>query len=206
MTLVLGLTGGIGSGKTVVAGLLAAHGAAVIDADLVAREVVEPGSEGLAAVVSRFGAEALDDQGALRRKWLGALVFSDPAALAELNALLHPRILEVIEVRLAEHRARGVPVVVLDAALLAELGLARLCDEVLVVTAPLASRLERVAARDGLDLAQVRARVQAQATDQQRLGLASRVIDNLGGLDELGRRVDELWGELMAGARSGEAR
>lgn len=196
MTLVVGLTGGIGSGKSTVSRLLSAQGAVVADADQIARELVEPGTPGLAAIVARFGREMLDSAGRLLRQELGRAVFADPTALSALNAILHPAIVAEIEARGTAAKLAGDPVFVIDAALLVEFGLHRRCDVVWVVTSDLERRVARVATRDGLDASRVRARIAAQATDEQRLKVADSVIDNRGDLAELERRVLDLWQPL----------
>ena len=198
-TLVVGLTGGIGSGKSTVARLLGEHGAEVIDADQIARELVRPGSRALAAIGQRFGDRFIDEHGALRRKELGALVFADETALAALNALMHPAIVAVIESRLLSAAAGRIPVALIDAALLVELDLHRRCDQVIAVRADEERRIVRIAARDGLSAASVRARMAAQISDRQRVAVADHVIDNDGDLAELERAVATLWGRLEGG-------
>ena len=202
MTQVIGLTGGIACGKSTVARHLVELGATLVDADVIAREVVEPGSEGLAAIVARFGEEMADEVEGLRRKRLGALVFSDGQALAELNALLHPKISALIERRLESARRQGDPFVVIDAALLVEMGLHEHCDQVVVVDAPVKVQIERIAARDGLDGEQAQARIEAQATRERRLDVADFVIENAGDLAALNRQVDAFWQHLRANDES----
>ncbi len=198
MTRVIGLTGGIACGKSTVARRLVEFGAHLVDADQLAREAVKPGSEGLAAVSARFGAEMLDASGALRRKRLAERVFADRQALADLNALLHPKISALVEQRLESARRSDEPLVVLDAALLVEIGLHECCDKVVVVDAPQRLQIERMVARDGLDPEQARARLEAQAPRQQRLDVADFVIENGGDVGALERQVDALWQQLRA--------
>ncbi len=193
MTLVLGITGGIASGKSTVSALFEANGAELVDADRIAREVVQQGSPGLRDVVAAFGAAVLSADGSLDRKALGALVFSDRAARTTLEALLHPRILSEVGRRLADARSHRLPLVVLDAALLVEMGLHRHCDRVLVVTAPVEARIARIHRRDGLPAEAAAARIAAQATDAERRAVADHVIDNDAGLDALRAAFAGLW-------------
>jgi dephospho-CoA kinase len=199
----IGLTGGIGSGKSTVAARLAELGAVVIDSDRLAREVVEVGSPGLARVVERFGADVLAADGSLDRPRLGGLVFSDPAALADLNAIVHPLVRERSEALTAEAAAGGAAAVVHDIPLLVENGLAAGYDDVIVVEAPLELRLQRLAGR-GLDEATARARIAAQATDEQRRAVADIVLDNSGSVPELTAQVDAAWTRLLGGASLGD--
>jgi dephospho-CoA kinase len=186
----VGLTGGIGSGKSTVAQLFAGLGAYVIDADAIAREVVSAGSEGLAELVAAFGPEILTDDGALDRQTLASLVFADESARARLNAITHPR----IAARTAELMA-ALPddaVVIHDVPLLAELGLQGAYDLVVVVDAPDALRVARLVER-GLSEDDAQARIAAQASREQRLAIADVVIDNGGSLDSLREQVQRSW-------------
>jgi dephospho-CoA kinase len=186
----IGLTGGIGAGKSAVAGLLAGHGAVVIDADTIAREVVEPGSPGFEAVVAEFGAGVCGADGRLDRAKLASIVFADEAARRRLNAIVHPLVAE----RTAELLAAVAPdaVVVHDVPLLVENGLAGHYDLVLVVEAPAAARLARLAER-GMAPAEARARMAAQASDADRRAVADVLIRNDGSPDDLAARVDAVW-------------
>ncbi|MCA0297117.1 MAG: dephospho-CoA kinase [Actinobacteria bacterium] len=196
--LLIGLTGGIGSGKSTVAELLAERGAVVIDADLLAREVVEPGTPGLAAVVERFGEGVLRSDGALDRPALGRLVFADPDARRDLEAIVHP----AVRARAAELTAAAPPgaVVVQVIPLLAETGQAASFDLVVVVDVAPEVQLARVRARDGLDADEARARVRAQAGREERLAFADIIIDNSGTPAELLAQVERLWREELAPA------
>jgi dephospho-CoA kinase len=187
----IGLTGGIGSGKSTVAGRFAELGALVIDADAVAREVVEPGTDGLAAVVAEFGEQVLDGSGRLDRAALARVVFGDEAARGRLNAILHPR----IRARAAELIAAAPPgtVVVQDVPLLVETGQADRYDLVVVVEAPEQLRVRRLARDRGMPAEQARARMAAQATDEQRRAVADVVLVNDGTTDDLRAKVDALW-------------
>ena len=193
----IGLTGGIGSGKSTVAGLLAARGARVIDADRIAREVVEPGTPGLDAVVGAFGAGVLTAEGALDRPALAAVVFADPEARRRLDGIVHP----LVRSRAAELVAAAPPeaVVVQDVPLLVETGQAGSYDLVLVVQADPATRVRRLVGR-GLSEDDARARIAAQATDEQRRAVADVVLDNSGTVEELEARVDRFWAERVAPA------
>lgn len=194
----IGLTGGIGSGKSTVAARLAELGAVVIDSDLLAREVVAVGSPGLARVVERFGPRILAADGSLDRPGLGKLVFGDPAALADLNAIVHPLVRDRSEALTAAAAGRGVAALVQDVPLLVETGLAGSYDAVIVVEAPLELRLERLAGR-GLDAETARARIAAQASDSQRRAVADVVLDNSGSEAQLRAQVDAAWQRLVGG-------
>ena len=193
----IGLTGGIGSGKSTVAGLLAARGARVVDADRIAREVVEPGTPGLSAVVAAFGHGVLTAEGALDRPALAAVVFADPDARRRLDGIVHP----LVRARAAELVAAAPPdaVVVQDVPLLVETGQAGSYDLVLVVEADLATRVERLVGR-GLSEDDARARITAQATDEQRRAVADVVLDNSGTVEELEAQVERFWTERVAPA------
>lgn len=198
---VVGLTGGIGSGKSTVARLLAERGAIVIDADQVAREIVEPGEPALAEIVAHFGAEVLTEDGALDRPALAAIVFNDADARRDLEAITHPRIGDRIVARLAEirlgERSDGASrVVVLDHPLLVETGTTQACDDVIVVTAPEEVRVQRLVDQRGMDESDARARIAAQADDATRVAAATHVIDNSGGVSELQVALERLAAEL----------
>ena len=198
----VGLTGGIGSGKSEVSRRLAAHGAVVIDADVAAREVVAPGTPGLAQVAAAFGPEVLGPDGALDRERLGAMVFRDPALRAKLNAIVHPLVREWMTAaeRAAAEAAAATGrdlIVVHDVPLLAESGRADGFDLVIVVDVTPELQVERLVSERGMTPDQARARMAAQAGRDQRLGLADLVIDNSGSLDDLDRRVAEVWADLQ---------
>jgi dephospho-CoA kinase len=190
----VGLTGGIGSGKSEVAALLDAHGAVIIDADKIAREVVEPGTPGLAAVVAEFGEDVLLPSGALDREKVGRIVFADPDRLAALNAIVHPLVGERMQELM--DAAPGGAVVVYDVPLLAENGLAPMYDEVVVVDAPEETQLDRLTSRRGMTEEDARARMANQASRAERRAVATHVIDNSGTLDDLKAQVDALWEAL----------
>ena len=196
----VGLTGGIGSGKSTVSALLADHGAVVIDYDLLAREAVEPGSPGLEAIAQRFGSDVIAADGTLDRPALAAIVFADPAALTDLNAITHPAIWELAAAR--EAAAGPDAVVVHDNPLLVEMGAAEHCDVVVVVDVPEDVQVARLIDTRGMSESEARARIAAQASRQQRTGVADLVIDNTGPLDELARIVGGTWDELVSRAAS----
>jgi len=189
-----GLTGGIGSGKSTVSALLASYGAVLIDADRIAREVVEPGTDGLAAVVAEFGEGILAADGTLDRPGLGRIVFADESRRKALNAIVHP----LVRDRSTELEAAAGPesVVVQDVPLLAENGLAPLYDLVVVVDAAPETQLDRLVRLRGMSADEARARMASQATREQRLAVADLVIDNDGPLEALEPQVKKVWAEL----------
>jgi dephospho-CoA kinase len=200
----VGLTGGIGSGKSTVSEQLAALGAVVLDADEAARVVVEPGTPGLAQIAATFGRGVLAPDGSLDRPRLASIVFSDESALAKLNAITHPLIRE--HIRAAEEAAiqaadRGNLVLVHDIALLTEWGRAKEFDLVIVVDVPTETQVERLTHQRGMPEDQARARIAAQATRDQRLAVADIIIDNSGTKPDLDRRVKEVWSDLQQRAR-----
>ena len=193
----IGLTGGIGSGKSTVAALLAARGARIVDADRIAREVVAPGTPGLAAVVEAFGEQVLTPDGALDRPALAAVVFADPEARRRLDGIVHPLVRERARQLVAEAPENAV--VVQDVPLLVETGQAAAYDLVLVVEADLDTRIARLVQR-GLTEEDARARTAAQATDGQRRAVADVVLDNSGTPEELAAQVDRFWAERVVPA------
>lgn len=196
----VGLTGGIGAGKSEVSRLLVEHGAVLIDADRIAREVVAPGTPGLAAVVEEFGEDVLAADGSLDRPRLGSIVFADPERLAVLNSIVHP--LVGARSRELEDAAADDAVVVHDVPLLTENGLAPLYDLVIVVDADPGTQLDRLLRLRGMTEDDARARMAAQATREQRRAIADIVIDNDVPLDELRRRVKDVWEDLVRRARA----
>jgi dephospho-CoA kinase len=195
----VGLTGGIASGKSAVADELAARGAVVVDADVLAREVVEPGTPGLAAVVERFGPSVLAEDGRLDRPGLGRLVFADAAARRDLERIIHP----AVRARAAEieQQAAADAVVVQVIPLLVETSQAKDFDLCVVVDLDPQTQLARLQARNGLSRADAAARVAAQATREERLAAADRVLHNDGSRASLRAQVDQLWDELRAAAQ-----
>ncbi|MFF9014188.1 dephospho-CoA kinase [Streptomyces sp. NPDC014870] len=197
----VGLTGGIGAGKSEVSRLLVSYGAVLIDADKIAREVVEPGTPGLAAVVAAFGPEILTEQGTLDRPRLGSIVFADADRLATLNGIVHP----LVGARSAELESAAGPddVVVHDVPLLTENGLAPLYDLVVVVDASPETQLDRLVRLRGMAESEARARMAAQATREQRQKIADLLIDNDGPLEALEPQVRAVWEQLTRRAADG---
>ncbi len=198
MAKVLGLTGGIASGKSAVGELLRARGAVIVDADRVARQVVEPGQPALAELVARFGADILDGDGRLDRKRLAARVFADPAARADVGRITHPRIAAASQAEIARAAAAGAPVVFYEAALLVENQVHKGLDGLIVVAAPVAVQRERLKLRDSVDDVSADARLAAQLPLEDKLAVATWVIDNSGDRAQLERQVDLLWRALEA--------
>jgi dephospho-CoA kinase len=197
----VGLTGGIGSGKSEVSRRLAAQGAVVIDADAIAREVVAPGTAGLAEVVEVFGPEVLLPDGSLDRPRLGDIVFADPQLRARLNGIVHP--LVGARMQTLEQAAGAGAIVVHDVPLITENNLAGTYDLVVVVDVPPRTQLDRLVRHRGLSRDQAKARIAAQASRADRLAIAGIVIDNSGSLAELDRLAGELWTELRRRAQLG---
>jgi len=195
----VGLTGGIGAGKSEVSAMLAALGAVLIDADAIAREVVERGTPGLAAVTSAFGSGVLLADGSLNREGLGEIVFGDPVKLESLNRIVHP----LVGRRMTElERAAGQDAVVVhDVPLLAENDLAAGYDLVVVVDTPEDVQVDRLTRKRGMTAEQAQARMAAQASREKRLAIADFVVDNSGSLAELDRQVGDLWTELRRRSR-----
>ena len=190
----IGLTGGIGSGKSTVARMLADRGAVVVDADQIARDLVEPGGAALAQLVTEFGPRILQADGSLSRGELAGLAFSDPKATERLNAIMHPLIRAEAQRRLqAEPDA---PVVVYDMPLLVETGQADLVDLVVVVDVPEDTQVHRAVTLRGLDESDVRRRMEVQATREDRLAAADVVIDNSGALEATEQQVADLWARI----------
>jgi dephospho-CoA kinase len=190
----VGLTGGVASGKSTVSAMLADLGAVIVDADILAREVVARGTEGLSEVVAEFGPEVLTDDGALDRSALGTLVFADADRRRALEAIIHPR----VRARAAEIEAAAPPdsVVVHDIPLLAETGQADSFDAVIVVDVPNDVQLDRMVRLRGMTPEDAQARIDAQASREDRLALATYVVDNTGTLEQLRRRVAEVYAAL----------
>lgn len=193
---VIGLTGGIGTGKSAVAAILSSLGAAVVDADAVGHAAYEPGSEGFKRVVALFGQGVVGADGRIDRRALGALVFASPAALERLNAALHPLMKRTMAERLDALAAQGQAVAVVDAALLYQAGWDDLAGEVWVVTAPEQTALERLAGR-GIPPEAARRRMAAQGDVRQYVARADAVVENSGSLEALRQRVEALWNERI---------
>lgn len=195
----VGLTGGIGAGKSVVASALRELGAVVVDADVLAREAVAPGSDGLGDIVAAFGDDILAEDGSLDRDAMAQVVFADPSARGRLEAIIHPRVRERAAAIEAEIRARDASAVVVhDIPLLVETGQQGAYDIVLVVDVPIEVQLDRLVRVRGMELAEARARIGAQADRATRLAAADVVVDNSGTLDDMARRVRQVWEEHLA--------
>jgi len=198
---IIGLTGGIAAGKSTVAGRFAEHGAVIVDADRLARDAVAPGSPGLLAVRDRFGPDVIAADGSLDRPALGAIVFADPAARTDLEAITHPEVWRLAQQRFDAAEADDPDaVVVYDVPLLAEARGERPLrfDAVVVVDAPAATRLRRLVEHRGMTPGEAGRRVAAQATDEERLALADHVVDATGTVTDTLRSADEVWSALQA--------
>jgi dephospho-CoA kinase len=190
----IGLTGGIGSGKSTIARRLAEHGAHIIDADLVAREVVEPGTSTLAEIVSLFGSHILTSDGSLNRGVLGEIAFNDPDKLIKLNSIVHP----AVHARTKElfSQAPADSVVIYDVPLLVETRNEYVFDEIIVASAPVSVRIERLMEHRGMMESEATARIQSQAPEEERLKIASYVIDTSGDISHTYSQVDALWSQI----------
>ena len=195
---VIGLTGGIASGKSTVARLLGDFGAPVIDADQLARDVVRPGTEALAAIVAAFGSEVLQADGTLDREALGKRVFSSPEARRTLEWIIHPEVRRLARLKLHALKESGARVVFYMAPLLIEAGADTLCDAIWVVDVDEAAQLQRATARDGMNCEEARQRIAAQMPLAEKAGRGDVVIDNRGTIEELTERLKGLWEEEMA--------
>lgn len=196
MTIAIGLTGGIASGKSVISSLLAERGALIVDADRLGHESYRAGTETFRRVVETFGRDIVGADGEIDRKRLGAKVFGDAGARKRLEAIVWPAIREMARERIEEARRQGVPVVVLEAAVLIEAGWQDLVDEVWVAEVDPETAIQRLASRNGLTREQAEARLRAQLSNEERRRHADVVIENNGTLDDLQRRVDEAWARL----------
>ncbi|MEX3610018.1 dephospho-CoA kinase [Rothia sp. LK2588] len=196
----IGLTGGIGSGKSTVAEMLAAQGAVIIDADRISRQLMEPGEEVLARVVETFGPDILDEQGRLDRSRLAQLIFADSVARDALNAIVHPAVRQrSFEIADAAQQAEDFSgVIVEDIPLLVETGQVSRFDAVIVVYADLETRLDRLVAQRGMSEQDARARIASQATDEQRAAVATWIVDNSGTREQTEENVKKIWAEIQA--------
>lgn len=199
MPRLIGLTGGIASGKSSVAQLLAARGAAVVDSDLLAREVVEPGRPALGEIVAEFGPGILDAAGRLDRAAMGELVFADAAARRRLEAIVHPRVEALSGERAVAALASAAPLVVLDIPLLFERGRESAVEGVLLVWCDQATQLRRLVERSGLSAGEAGARIAAQMPLDEKRELATWVIENTGSIEELEGLVAGWWDEVVSG-------
>lgn len=199
--LLVGLTGGIGSGKSTVARMLAERGAVVLDADAYARDALAAGTLGLRAVAERFGEEVLDPDGELDRGALAAVVFADAEARRDLEAIVHPEVRRRLEQAIEAHAGTD-GIVIIDSPLLVEAGQGGSVQLLVVVTAPEQAQLERLAAGRGMSEDDVRARIASQMPVEEKAAIADVVLDNGGDLLELERQVERLWRDLEARARA----
>jgi len=197
--LLVGLTGGVGSGKSTVARLLEKRGAVVFDADLLAREAVEPGTPGHAAVIERFGADVLAPGGELDREALASIVFADPAARRDLEQIVHPEVRRLFAEGSEAYRETD-RVVVFSAPLLVETGMHTAFEVLVVVSATVATQIERLMRQRGMSEPSIRARIDAQAPLEDKAAAADFLVDNEGSLDELESQVERLWNDLSARA------
>ena len=194
---VIGLTGGIGSGKTTVARMLERKDAVLVSADAVGHEVYQSGRPAWQEIVDAFGRQVVAGDGTIDRKRLGAIAFSDPQQLRRLNAITHPRMKELMREKLEEERARGTEVVALEAALLFDAGWDDLTDEVWVTVAPPEVAAERTAERSGLNVEEVLSRIHAQMSNEGRIARSQVLIDTDCSLEQTRKQVDEEWERLM---------
>jgi len=200
---VIGLTGGIGSGKSTVSRFLAELGAVVIDADKVGHEAFKPSTESWKEIIAAFGREVLTPGGEIDRRKLGEIVFGKPELLSRLNQVMHPRVYDMVKAQLEEYRQQGVKAVVLEAPLLVEVNtkgasLIELVDEVWVMVASEATIVRRLEERSDLSRERALARIKSQLSSRERIKRADVVINNDGDLGDLKARVGELWQRLNA--------
>ncbi len=193
---VIGVTGGIGSGKSTVTQFLSEMGAKVVDADKIGHQCYLPGTETFKDVVAAFGRDVVAKDGSIDRKKLGAIVFNDPNALTRLNKIMHPRMYKMMEDQIKEHRRNGEAVVIMEAAILFEAGWTPLVDEVWVTIASESTVVKRVKERTGLPEEQIRSRIRSQLSNEERTRKAKVVIHNDGGIEELRKKVADLWGRI----------
>ena len=203
LMLVIGLTGGIGTGKSEVTRLLESLGAASINADQVGHEAYTPNSETWRAVVDAFGEDILQESGEIDRRKLGGIVFSDPNELARLNGIMHPRMARMVSRKIDALRQDGADVVVVEAAVLFEAGWETLVDEVWSTDSPTEAIVERLQAARGLPPEEARKRIESQMGREERLGRSDVVVDNSGDVDELERTVRKLWESRVKGRTEG---
>ncbi|HWQ30975.1 MAG TPA: dephospho-CoA kinase [Negativicutes bacterium] len=197
--MVIGLTGGIASGKSTVSAKLKELGAAVIDADIVAREVVSKGQIAYNRIVQSFGEDILLPSGQINRKKLGSIVFSDKDKLSLLNSITHPEIISRVQDMIRELKAAGEKVIVVDAAILIEMGLYKYVDSVWVVAVDRETQIKRMIERDRFDYKEAENRISSQFTNEMRRKYADVIIDNSKSVEEVGKRLEELWNNIIAG-------
>ncbi len=204
--LVIGLTGGIASGKSTVSRMLQEQGAEIIDADSLVHEVTQPGTDCLRRIIEAFGPAFLNPDGSLNRRRLGRLVFNDEDELRKLNAIVHPQVIEIIKSRIENARASERPpeVLVVDAPLLIEAGLVPLVDEVWVVAVDQNTQMERLMTRDRLNIDETLARIRAQIPLEDKIKIADVVIDNSGGVAETECQVKQNLARGVSKTRQGD--
>lgn len=194
---IIGLTGGIASGKSTVSSFLKELGAIIIDADKISREIVEKGKLGLMEIVDEFGEIVLDEKGQLNRKKLGSIVFNNNEALLKLNSITHPKIIKEIENEIIWHKQHSKnSVIIVDAALLIELNLQNLVEETWIVYVPIEIQRDRLINRDNITIEDANKRIGVQLKNEEKLKIADRVIYNTGTLDDLKKQVIEIWMEI----------
>ena len=199
MMLVIGLTGGIGTGKSEVSRILRELGAEVIDADRVGHEAYRPHSQAWREVIDAFGEEVVQPTGEIDRKRLGAAIFNDPEARAKLNAIMHPRMADMIREKVLQLREQGVEVAVVEAAVLVEAGWGPLFDEIWVTSSGEKAVVERLRQRNNLSEDEIRSRIYSQMPSEERAAHASVLVQNSGSLDDLQREVESLWSSRVKG-------
>jgi dephospho-CoA kinase len=197
--MVIGLTGGIASGKSTVSAKLKQLGAAIIDADLLSREVVSKGEIAYNRIVQCFGENILLPSGQINRKRLGSIVFSDKEKLALLNSITHPEIINKVKDRIQELKAAGEKVIVVDAAILIEMGLYKYMDSVWVVTVDKETQIKRLIERDRYDYRESENRINSQFTNDVRRKYADVIIDNNNSIEDVEKRLEELWHNIITG-------
>lgn len=196
--LVIGLTGGIASGKSTVSRYLRERGAAIIDADIIAKDLVARGNPAWREIVACFGEQVLDETGNIDRKRLGEIIFMDSQARKKLNSIVHPKVIEATKKRIRELQDKDdVPLVVVDAPLLLEAGMTDLVDEVWVVAVPVQEQVNRLVFRDKLSREEALKRINSQMPLSEKLAYADRVIDNSGSMEETIKTLDSLWKEVV---------
>jgi dephospho-CoA kinase len=202
--LLVGLTGGIGSGKSTVAGMLEERGAVVFDADVLARQAVAPGTPGRDAVVERFGANVLAPGGELDREALASIVFADPAARRDLEAIVHPEVRRLFAEGCERYRDQD-DVIVFSAPLLVETGMHTAFDVLVVVATPVQTQIERLLRERAMPEDAIRERIAAQAPLEDKAAVADVIVDNDGSIQELEAQVDKLWQDLRTRATAARA-
>jgi len=199
--ILIGLTGGIAAGKSTVARILSERGIPVIDADVIAREQLRPGSPVYSKVLQTFGSTIQTEDGAIDRRKLGAIVFSDTSARKQLEAITHPAIIHAVELQLHQFAKQGITRVCYEASLLVETGRYQQMDLLIVVRAEDAVRLQRLIVRDSLDPKEAHARLNSQAPQDEKVALADIVIDNSNDIAETRRQIDAAWEQIVRSGR-----